>query len=342
MPASRNALIRYKTIDNCLRNRGRKWTLENLMEACADALAEYEGNYNGISRRTIQLDLQNMRSEKMGYNAPIVVYDHKYYTYEDPDYSITNAPVNEQDMKQVTEAVNIIKQLSGFSQFGELESIINRLDAHVSAICHKSTPVIFFDKNDSLKGLDYLTPIHQAILDKKVLNIKYKSFKALLPEFISFNPYILKEYNNRWFVVGKKTGKNQLLNLALDRIEQMDTDRTTTYEENKIADLTTYYDNVIGVTKGVNTQPANVTFWASRKHTPYILTKPLHASQTLVERHADGSADFHIKVCLNWELERVLLGFGDGIVVKTPRILVKRLKEHIENAYRNYTAEEEK
>ena len=92
-------------------------------------------------------------------------------------------------MKQVTEAVNIIKQLSGFSQFGELESIINRLDAHVSAICHKSTPVIFFDKNDSLKGLDYLTPIHQAILDKKVLNIKYKSFKALLPEFISFNLY---------------------------------------------------------------------------------------------------------------------------------------------------------
>ena len=342
MPASRNALIRYKTIDNCLRNRGRKWTLEDLMEACADALAEYEGNYNGISRRTIQLDLQNMRSEKMGYNAPIVVYDHKYYTYEDPDYSITNAPVNEQDMKQVTEAVNIIKQLSGFSQFGELESIINRLDAHVSAICPKSTPVIFFDKNDSLKGLDYLTPIHKAILDKKVLNIKYKSFKALLPEFISFNPYILKEYNNRWFVVGKKTGKNQLLNLALDRIEQMETDRTTAYEENKIADLTTYYDNVIGVTKGVNTQPANVTFWASRKHTPYILTKPLHASQTLVERHADGSADFNMKVCLNWELERVLLGFGDGIVVKSPRILVKRLKEHIENAYRNYTAEEEK
>ena len=62
----------------------------------------------------------------------------------------------------------------------------------------------------------------------------------------------------------------------------------------------------------------------------------------MVELHADGSADFNMKVCLNWELERVLLGFGDGIIVKTPRILVKRLKEHIENAYRNYTAEEEK
>ena len=54
MPVSRNALIRYKTIDNCLRNRFRRWTLDDLIEACSEALAEYEGIYRGISRRTIQ------------------------------------------------------------------------------------------------------------------------------------------------------------------------------------------------------------------------------------------------------------------------------------------------
>lgn len=337
MPVSRNALIRYKTIDNCLQNRFRKWTLDDLMEACADALAEYEGNNNGIGRRTIQLDIQNMRSEKLGYNAPIVVYDHKYYTYEDPNYSITNTPVNAQEKKQITEAVNILKQLSGFSQFGELEQIVNRLDAHVSSICHQTTPVIFFDKNDSLMGLDHLPYLHQAILAKKTLSVTYKSFNAILPETFHFSPYILKEYNNRWFVVGKKSNSKLLLNLALDRILKVEVNDAVGFEENTMVDFNTFYNDVVGVTKGLNTHPANVRFWASAKHTPYIQTKPLHHSQVLEKLHEDGSADFKMKVCLNLELERVLLGFGDGIIVKSPRILVRRMKERIENSYKNYS-----
>lgn len=337
MPVSRNALIRYKTIDNCLRNRFRKWTLDNLIDACADVLAEYEGNSNGISRRTIQLDIQNMRSDKLGYNAPIVVYDHKYYTYEDPNYSITNTPISEHDMKQMNEAVNILKQLSGFSQFGELEQIVNRLDAHVSTICHNTAPVIFFDKNDSLKGLEHLPFLHQSILAKKVLAITYKSFNAHLPEVFNFSPYILKEYNNRWFLIGKKNTTNLMLNLALDRIQKVQTNETAQFEENTMVDFSTYYNDVIGVTKGLNTKPANVHFWVSAKHTPYIQTKPLHRSQELLKLYADGSADFKMKVCLNYELERVILGFGDGIIVKSPRILVRRLKERIENCFNNYS-----
>ena len=109
MPVSRNALIRYKTIDTCLRNRFRKWTLEDLVDACSDALYEYEGIDKGISKRTVQMDIQLMRSEKLGYNAPIVVKDHKYYTYEDPEYSITNTPLSEQDLKVMSEAVELLK-----------------------------------------------------------------------------------------------------------------------------------------------------------------------------------------------------------------------------------------
>ena len=71
MPANRNALIRYKTIDNCLRNPYRRWTLEDLVDACSDALYEYEGIDKGISKRTVQMDIQMMRSEKLGYNAPL-------------------------------------------------------------------------------------------------------------------------------------------------------------------------------------------------------------------------------------------------------------------------------
>ena len=80
MPANRNALIRYKTIDNCLRNPYRRWTLEDLVDACSDALYEYEGIDKGISKRTVQMDIQMMRSEKLGYNAPIVRSGIQYHT----------------------------------------------------------------------------------------------------------------------------------------------------------------------------------------------------------------------------------------------------------------------
>ena len=115
MPVSKNALIRYKTIDRCLRNRYRKWTLDDLIEACSDALSEYEGRDENVSRRTVQADIQMMRSDKLGYNAPIVVRQNRYYTYEDLDYSITDVPLSSQDTELLSEAVTVLKQLSGFS-----------------------------------------------------------------------------------------------------------------------------------------------------------------------------------------------------------------------------------
>ena len=75
MPANKNALIRYKTIDRCLRNRYRRWTLDDLVDACCDALYDMEGITKGVCARTVQMDIQIMRSDKLGYNAPIVVYD---------------------------------------------------------------------------------------------------------------------------------------------------------------------------------------------------------------------------------------------------------------------------
>ena len=94
MPANKNALIRYKTIDRCLRNRYRRWTLDDLVEACSDALYELEGVLRGVSVRTIQSDIQMMRSDKLGYNAPIEVYEGKYYRYAEADYSISEFPLS--------------------------------------------------------------------------------------------------------------------------------------------------------------------------------------------------------------------------------------------------------
>ena len=108
MPANKNALIRYKTIDRCLRNRYRRWTLDDLVDACCDALLDMEGIKKGVCARTVQMDIQIMRSDKLGYNAPIVVYDKIYYTYADPDYSITEMPLSMDDCKLIKEAITLL------------------------------------------------------------------------------------------------------------------------------------------------------------------------------------------------------------------------------------------
>lgn len=109
MPANKNALIRYKTIDNCLRNRYRRWTLDDLVEACSDALYDMEGITKGVCARTVQMDIQIMRSDKLGYNAPIEVYDRIYYRYAAPDYSITDMPLSIEDFKLIKEAIILLE-----------------------------------------------------------------------------------------------------------------------------------------------------------------------------------------------------------------------------------------
>ena len=108
MPANKNALIRYKTIDRCLRNRYRRWTLDDLVDAYSEALYDMEGITKGVCARTVQMDIQIMRSDKLGYNAPIVVYDKIYYTYADPDYSITEMPLSMDDCKLIKEAITLL------------------------------------------------------------------------------------------------------------------------------------------------------------------------------------------------------------------------------------------
>lgn len=339
MPVNRNALIRYKTIDTCLRNKYRKWTLEDLIDACSDALYEYEGIGKGISRRTVQMDIQMMRSEKLGYNAPIVVYDNKYYKYEDEDYSITNTPLSEQDLKTMSEAVEVLRQFKGFSYFSGMDDIVSRLEDHITSVRQKTVPIIDFEKNESLKGLDYLDTIYHAIVNKQVLTIKYRSFKARATNIFLFYPYLLKEYRNRWFVFGKR--KETLINLALDRIHHIEIAEKERYKENDLFDPETFFDDLVGVTKNIGMKPEIVRFWVDKQNAPYVQTKPLHKSQKLIETREDGSKVFELEVVINQELQREFFGFVDTVKVLSPPSLADFMHWKFRLAKERYESEME-
>ncbi|WMJ74055.1 WYL domain-containing protein [Cytophagaceae bacterium ABcell3] len=337
MPVNRNALIRYTTIDNCLRNRYRKWTLDDLIEACSEALYEYEGIDKGISRRTIQMDIQVMRSDKLGYNAPIVVTDKKYYSYEDREYSITNIPLTTQDLNKLTEVTEILKQFRGFSHFRELSGMVQRLEDKVHAARTNNKPVIDFEKNEHLKGLDFIDEVYKAIVNKKCLEITYQSFKARNASTILFHPYLLKEFRNRWFVLGMHKKSKPLINLALDRILEIHPSDHA-YLECTGKDLRNYYKDVVGVSVNEYGNPENVVLFFDNSNAPYVLTKPIHHSQQLLEKLPHGII-VSLQVQINFELEREILGFGDSLRVISPEKLKRRIKSKLIHAIDLYNSD---
>ena len=329
MPVSKNALIRYRTIDRCLRNHYRKWTLADLIDACSDALSEYEGRDENVSRRTVQADIQMMRSDKLGYNAPIVVRENRYYTYEDPEYSITDVPLSSQDTELLSEAVGILKQLSGFSALSGIEDIIGRLEDHVSAARHEKRPLIWFEKNDSLVGLHHLMPLYEAISGERPVLLSYRSFRNPKASSFVFSGYVLKEFRNRWFVFGRREGQSLVVNLALDRIVSMEkAPEGSEYIPMGNFNPEKWFSDMIGVTKDRTMKPQKVVFRASPKEAPYIRTKPLHRSQMVIEEDMDGYTTFQLEVIVNPELERDLLAYGCGITVLSPQSLVESIRRH--------------
>jgi predicted DNA-binding transcriptional regulator YafY len=337
MPVNRNALIRYRTLDACLRNRYRKWTLEDLIEACSEALYEYEGIDKGVSRRTVQMDLQLMRSDKLGYNAPILVIDKKYYTYEDPEYSITNIPLTDQDLGKLTEVVDILKQFKGFSHFKDLGGMVQRLEDKIYTSKHKQETFIDFEKNDNLKGLDYLDPLYRAVQGKRTLRLTYQSFKAQAPGEFLFHPYYLKEHRNRWFVLGCKGEGEPMLTLALDRIVDL-APAEELFAPCPHPDLPEYFRHVIGVTVNAGQEPVEVHLFVHPDAAPYVLTKPLHHTQRVVQTDTHGVV-ISLRVQHNYELEKEILGFGDRVKVLAPERLKRCIREALHNALDQYQYE---
>jgi len=337
MPANRNALIRYKTIDKCLQNYYRRWTLDDLIEACSEALYEYEGIRKGVSRRTIQADIQFMRSDKLGYNAPIVVVDKKYYTYEDRDYSITNIPVTEQDINKLYDTVDFLKQFKGFSHFRELDSMVQKLEDLVYSHRTKQAPVIDFEKNENLKGLEYLDTLYKAIIKKRAIRLTYQSFRARKANSFDFHPYLLKEFRNRWFVIGIKNQDTTLLNLALDRIITIGNTDTVFLSKPEF-NAAEYFKNVIGVTVSKNQPVEEVILFLNHQFAPYVLTKPLHSSQKLIKSDHFGIT-ISLQLKLNFELEKDILAFGEGIKVIAPERLRRNINERLKASVDLYNTE---
>jgi len=335
MPQNKNLMVRLTTIDRCLRNRYRLWTIQDLIDACSDALYEYEGVQTNISLRTIRNDIALMRSDRLGYNAPIVIRNKKYYTYDDPNYSITQHQLSDQDIQMLSRAIDVVRQYQGFDTFGGADDVVSRLEDHLNTNILHRKPVIYLDTNKQLRGLKFISQLYHFITHKQVAIVTYQSFKAKSPHEYYISPYLLKEFNNRWFVLCTANDKRMVFTLALDRIISIRQASGVPYRENHLFDPDTYFNNMIGVTKGLDDPTIHVVLRVDNDQAPYVLTKPLHPSQRLVSRD-EGGITISLDVVHNIELEARILNYGQHITVLSPHRLRSRIKRTLQLSLANY------
>ncbi|GAA4320463.1 WYL domain-containing protein [Compostibacter hankyongensis] len=327
MPVNKDAFARYRWIDERLRNKQLpKPTLEDLIEYVS-------GKMNGrIPKRTLQYDLHSMRySEELNYKAPIAYHAAgKYYYYTDENYSISNMPVDEYDLQGLEIAIGILEQFSNLPMIRQFEDAIFRL-ASALKIGRAST-----DGNGGLirldtpqyQGLEWVQTIAGAMKQKALLRIAYQSFESDAPKDYWVEPYHLREYRNRFYLIGKSRGdkgksyRGDLRTFGLDRIR--DIWETDMHFEEKDFDEHSYFKHAVGITV-LDEQPQKIALSFTPQQGKYIKSEPIHPSQKII-KDDEKECRVALELIINHELFMILLSYGATVEVLKPASLRERIK----------------
>ncbi|RLJ61603.1 putative DNA-binding transcriptional regulator YafY [Lacinutrix venerupis] len=335
MSTNKHAIIRYQTLDKCFRNTGKRYYIEDLLEACNNALFDFDPNSLGIKKRQLYDDVRFMESSQ-GWSIPLEkVKDGRraYYHYEDDSFSINNQPLNDNEAEQIKSAMLVLGRFKGLPQFEWVNELIPKLDQTFN-LSSQNQEIISFDTNEFLIGAEYISTLFKAIQNKQSLIVTYKSFKSIDEQKINFHPYHLKQYNNRWFVFGKNDGFDNLTNLALDRIKSID-HSSIKFDTSQMIDFEEFFEDIIGVTKPDDVVLTKIILKATPQLAPYIITKPLHGSQKNIEE-TESFYTFSIEVIPNYELNKKILSFGNGIQVLEPTKIREAIKEELAKTFEKY------
>ena len=336
MPHIKNALIRYRIIDRCIRNKYKPFpSKRELREACEENL--FGSNYGEhICDSTIEKDLFAMRLE---HDAPIK-YSKKNggYFYEDDAYSINDIPLTQEDLESIQFAVNTLQQFRDvgmFKQFGQaIDKIVDRVTIEPKQPIDDSNQIVQFETAYSSGGNDFLPLLYEAILQKVKVAFDYKSFKSTESKWREVSPLLLKEYRNRWYLISFDGSKNDVITYALDRMEGLKicTDKCDTPS---FFNPNTYFEYSTGITayKG---DPEQIVLKADTISSKYIESQPFHHSQQKTAEHSEHCV-FELTVFISEEIIRGILSFGGEVEVLMPLSLREIIAQRIDSIHQKYS-----
>lgn len=335
MSKIKNALIRYRIIDRCIRNKYKPFpTKEELRKACEENLY---GNNEGehICDSTIEKDIFAMRME---HDAPIK-YSKKFhgYFYEDENYTINEIPLTENDLEAIKFAANTLiqfKDVDMFKQFGfAIDKIFDRVNISDNPQEKEITQLVQFETAISIKGNELLSPLLKAIKLKQIVQFEYESYQTAKKKPRRVVPLLLKEYRNRWYAITYDCIKEALITYALERIENFE--ETPEFYNGQIDfDANKFFQNAIGITAN-ESEAEKIIFKANNVAAKYIESQPFHKSQVILKEGKNKST-FALQVIVSEELIRLIMSFGGEIEVVEPLSLRTIIIQRLEEMNRNY------
>ena len=286
-----------------------------------------------MKKRTIFSDISYMESPQ-GWNAPIKrVYEGKrcYYVYEEENFSINKKDLSEAELETIDEALVMLNRFKGVEGFDWVDEFVTNFEDKLGRKKNE-VPVIGYHKNPFLKGIENLSVIYNYIVNRQVLKITYEHFvKGKMVHVV--HPYYLKEYNNRWFLFGITEQKRDfLISLPLDRMVDIEPMHIE-YIPNKNFNFEEYFEDVVGVSVPMSGTPDKVVLKFEKSRFPYVVTKPLHPSQRIIDK---DECIVQIEVHQNSELNSLIFSFGDQVEVLAPDSLRNQFKAKINKLSEKY------
>lgn len=334
MATNKHALIRYMALDRCLRNFQRRYYIEDLQDACADALYEYTGERPNIRRELVLGDLNDMEDTLL-FGAEIERHQDghkKYYRYASKRFNLMGSQFSDEDLDMMKESLLMLRRLRGLPNYEWVEDFLLHLES-TSNVRTTNETVIEFESNPYLSGLEKLEELMEAAINHKALHIVYQAYGKPEEQW-TIHPYYLKQYNSRWFLFGYNEKYRSISNIPLDRIKSID-DAKKQFVPNKDIDFQEdYFADVIGVTiPADNNGVEKVVLQFSKHRFPFVESKPLHPSQKTIDAE---ERTIQIDVIPNKELTTLILSFGEDIKVIQPDHLREEIRGKIEKMLKNF------
>lgn len=332
MANTKGYAIRQKIIDRCLQNK-RGHSIQEMMDKCNLELKE-RGLHVVTSKNTIRDDILEIQNTYFVDIETIRIGRNKRYRYADRGFSVYNAPLTEKDIANLQEILTTLSLFQGRQQFKWINETNIRIQSSMAYHSQKDYQIVEFDDNPFLKGLNYLTVLFNAIRLQHALELEYKSFNVTTVQHYIIHPYYLKQYNNRWFILAQTNGYDKLSIYALDRICNIK-EASVPYMYNTKFDFKEYFNDIVGVSKPKGASIEEIRLWISKELFPYIETKPIHHSQIVIDQDEKG-ATIQITVIPNFELEQILLSYGERLKVIHPLNLEQKIRERLRISLKNY------
>lgn len=328
MPHIKNALIRFRVIDRCLRNTYKPYpNKEELRKACEETLFGSDDGAN-ICDSTIEKDIFAMRME---HDAPIK-YSKKYhgYYYEDPYFTINDIPLTENDLEAIRFAANTLMQFKDvemFRQFGfAIDKIFDRVNISSDPREKDIVHLVQFETAVSTTGNEYLAPLLEAIRKKRIVQFDYESYQTGKRKPRRVVPLLLKEYRNRWYAISYDCVKENVITYALERMENLE-DTSEFFNQKIDFDAKKFFRNAIGITAN-DSAPEKIVFKADNIAAKYIVSQPFHNSQQIV-KEGKNKTTFSIEVIVSEELIRSFLSYGGEIEIIEPESLRSTMMKRV-------------